>query len=239
MPQPPKRAPRSGRDNRALLLPYLVPYFAYVGVATLARGRLSHEWDYALRIVLTGAAIAWAWRSWLPLRGPRGAPGSLAVGVVFGLVGLGLWIALMRPFVPETGGQAWTPLAWSLRMLAATLLVPLFEEQLMRGYVLRFALQWDRARAAGETDPFGVALDLRSVRDVRPGDWSVTAVALSTLIFTLGHAQSEWGAAVAYGLEMAGLYVWRRDLLTPVTAHTVTNLGLAIYVLATGQWAFW
>lgn len=250
MSQPPTRATGSGRSNRGLLLPYLLPYVGYVGIATLARGRLSHEWDYALRIVFTAAWIAWAWRSWLPLRQPLdGAPSvgwagsavSLAIGGAAGVAGLWVWLALMRPFVPEAAAQgpAWTPLAWGLRTLAATLLVPLFEEQMMRGYVLRFALQWDRARAAGESDPFGVALDLRSIDDVRPGDWTVTAVALSTLIFALGHAQIEWAAAIAYGLEMAGLTVWRRDLLTAVTAHAVTNLGLAIYVYSTGQWAFW
>jgi membrane protease YdiL (CAAX protease family) len=225
------------RDNRQLLLPYLAPYFAYVLVATLSSGRLPHEIDYAIRIAATSAAMAWAWRFYVPLRGPRSPLGSIAVGVGAGLAGLALWVALLAPFVK--GGEAWTPLPWLLRGLAATALVPIFEEQLMRGYVLRFAIQWDRARDAGAADPFGVALDQRSIAEVEPGAWTWTALLISTGLFTLGHAQAEWPAALAYGLLMAGLWIWRRDLLSCVVAHAVTNASLALYVRATGQWALW
>jgi len=87
------------RDNRQLLLPYLAPYFAYVGVASLVAAfgadLISHELDYAIRLVLTSAALVWAWRFYVPLRGPRSPLGSVAVGVVAGLVGLALWIALL------------------------------------------------------------------------------------------------------------------------------------------------
>jgi membrane protease YdiL (CAAX protease family) len=225
------------RDNRQLLLPYLAPYFGYVLVATLAGDRVSHEVDYALRLVATSAALVWAWRFYVPLRGPRSPGASIAVGALAGLAGLALWIALLAPFVE--GGEAWSPPAWALRALAATLVVPVFEEQLMRGYVLRFAIQWDRAREAGAADPFGAALDRSSIADVEPGAWTWTALLISTGVFALGHAQAEWPAALAYGLLMAGLWVWRRDLLSCVVAHAVTNASLAIWVRATGQWALW
>jgi hypothetical protein len=38
---------------------------------------------------------------------------------------------------------------------------------------------------------------------------------------------------------MAGLWAWRRDLLTCVVAHAVTNLSLAILVWHTGRWELW
>jgi membrane protease YdiL (CAAX protease family) len=225
------------RDNRKLLLPYLAPYFAYVLVATLAADRVSREVDYVARLVVTSAALIWAWRFYVPLRGPGSAGTSIALGAGAGLVGLALWIALLGPFVE--GGEAWEPGAWGLRALAATTLVPVFEEQLMRGYVLRFAIQWDRARSAGAADPFGVALDKSSISDIEPGAWTWTALFISSGVFALGHHQAEWPAALAYGLLMAGLWIWRRDLLTCVVAHAVTNASLALYVRATGSWALW
>jgi membrane protease YdiL (CAAX protease family) len=225
------------RDNRQLLLPYLAPYFAYVLVATLAADRVPREVDYAARMVVTSAALIWAWRFYVPLRGPRSAATSIALGAGAGLVGLALWIALLAPFVE--GGEAWEPGAWGLRALAATTLVPVFEEQLMRGYVLRFAIQWDRARSAGAGDPFGVALDKSSIADIEPGAWTWTALLISSGVFALGHLQAEWPAALAYGFLMAGLWIWQRDLLTCVVAHAVTNASLALYVRATGSWALW
>ena len=46
-------------------------------------------------------------------------------------------------------------------------------------------------------------------------------------------------AALAYGLIMAGLWIVRRDLLTPIVAHAVTNLALYIYVFKTQSWGLW
>ena len=38
---------------------------------------------------------------------------------------------------------------------------------------------------------------------------------------------------------MAGLWIVRRDLLSCIVAHGVTNVVLACYVRATGAWALW
>ena len=40
-------------------------------------------------------------------------------------------------------------------------------------------------------------------------------------------------------LFMALLWMRRKDLLTCITAHAVTNLTLAAYVAATGNWHYW
>ena len=92
-----------------------------------------------------------------------------------------------------------------------------------------------RARA-GSKDPLGDALHDRSIRDVAPGAWTPAALAISTIAFAAGHAPGEWLAASAYGLLMAGLWIWRKDLLSCVVAHGVTNATLALWVLQSGQW---
>lgn len=57
-------------SNRDLLLPYFAPYFAYVGIASLFQN-LSVELNYALRIIVVVPLIAWAWKWYVPITGPK------------------------------------------------------------------------------------------------------------------------------------------------------------------------
>jgi len=224
--------------NRALLLPYLLPYLLYTGIAAIPRAWLGPELNYGARLVATAAALTWFWRRYAPLRGPHAPWLSVLIGIAVGLVGSALWIALLHPFVVR-GGEAWSAPSFWLRALSAGTLVPLFEEWLLRGYVLRLAVQWVRARRAGAADAFDQAFERSSIDQVEPGAWTPLAIAISTTLFTLGHASSEWAAAAAYGLLMAGLWILRKDLLSCVAAHAATNISLAFYVRATGHWALW
>lgn len=225
--------------NKKLLLPYLAPYAAYVLLASLLEGRVSPETGSLLRILVVLPLLLWAWRAYCPFRGPKSASVSVLVGVAAGVCGVLLWIALMAPFVGQRQAQPWSQLFFLLKLPAAGLLVPVFEELLMRGFVFRFALQWDRARKSGARDALQAAFDERSVNDVAPGDWSWAAVLLSTAAFTLGHDPSQWLAAAGFGLLMAGLWIVRKDLLTCVVAHAVTNVALACWIFSTGSWNYW
>lgn len=225
--------------NHRLLVPYAAPYFAYVLIATVAERFVPMEVNYLLRIVIVSATLLWARQWFFSFRGPRSPVASTLAGILAGVAGLILWIVLLTPFVSDAAAKPWSQSAFILRLLAAGFLVPVFEEVMMRGYVFRLALQWDEARKSKANDALGVALDERSVNDARPGAWSWAAVAVSTLVFTLGHTTPEWPASIAYGLLMAGLYILRKDLLSCIVAHGVTNIGLAIYVYQTGTWQLW
>lgn len=228
----------SERPNHELLVPYALPYLLYVGLAAVPGSWIGPELSYGLRIVACAAALAWAWRFYVPLRGPGGVAGSLGWGAAAGLAGTGLWIGLLTPLAPAAGAP-WGDPAFALRLVAAGTLVPLLEELLMRGYVLRLAVQWDRARAAGTPQPFAQAFERQSIAQIEPGAWTPRALALATLLFAAGHAVYEWPAALVYGLLMGSLWIVRRDLLSCVAAHAVTNLALAVYVRATGAWQLW
>ena len=232
-------APPPDATNRELLLPYAAPYLAFVASAWLAEGRLDATADYALRTLATGAALAWAWRSYVPLARGRARAGSLALGVGAGLAGTALWIALLAPFRTPAEATAWSPDAVAARAFAAVALVPLAEELFMRGYVLRLVLQWQHARRDGSREPLATVLDHRSLAHVSPGAWTPLAVAAATAAFALGHRVEEWPAAAAYGLLMAALWIARGDLLTCVVAHATTNAALAAAVFATGRWELW
>ncbi len=235
-----EKAEISGRSfpNRRLILAYAIPYIAYVGIGILFASRLPVELIYVLRMFVVSGLIVWAWRWYVPLKGPKSPWVSTGIGTVAGLVGAALWVALLWPFVPKEV-EPWTDLAFVLRLVSAGVIVPVFEELLMRGFILRLTVQWDNARKEGHKDPLGSALNERSVISVQPGAWTYWAIAISTIAFTLGHREREWPAAMLFGFLMAFLWIYRKDLLSCVTAHGVANITLALFVRATGNWGFW
>jgi hypothetical protein len=225
-------------SNRDLLLPYALPYLAYVGIDAALGSALGRAGTYGARLVVVSALLAWGWRRYRPLRGPRSLAGSIGVGAAAGLAGTVLWVALAWPWIGP-GGEPWSELDWAMRGIGSSALPPLFEELLMRGWVLGVAVQWERAWREGRSHSLEVALDERSISDLEPGAWTPLAVALSSAIFALGHAPAHWPAAAAYGLLMCGLWIARRDLVSCVAAHATTNAVLAGYVRASGNWALW
>ena len=225
-------------SHYSLLFTFVAPYFVYVFALMLPEEHVPKAWSYAIATAASAAAIAWAWRWYLPLRGPRSVSGSVLAGIAAGVAGTALWLAIKAPFY-EPGGDAWEAGAFWMRVLASGTVVAVFEEQLFRGLVLRGAVLWDRLSRAGVRDPLGEMLHEHTPMDVAPGAWTPAALAISSLAFAAGHAPGEWVAATAYGLLMAGLWIWRKDLLSCVVAHSVTNVTLALWVWRTGQWSFW
>jgi hypothetical protein len=211
--------------NRQLLLPYILPYMAYVAIASIPVDILAREVNYGLRLVVVTALFLWARRWYCSLTGPASPLVSACCGVVAGVAGAGLWVVLLTPFVPAEPPAGWSGLSFALRLVAAGLLVPVFEELMMRGKGAEQALQ--------------AALDKRSLEEVKPGEWSWAAVGISTLVFTAGHGMPEWPASIVYGLLMCALWVWRKDLVSCIAAHATTNIVLAVYVLKTGNWQYW
>jgi len=229
----------SDLTNRDLVIPYLAPYVVYVVAGSLLQKIISFEWIYAFRIVVVTAILIWAWKWYIPITGPKSRLGSIAAGVFAGLIGCLGWVFLVTYFLEPYQGEPWTQTGFFLRLAAASFLVPVFEEILMRGYIFRVALQWDLARRGASSDPFGQAYEIDNIKDVEPGNWSFWAVVISTLIFTAGHHTGEWVASVFYGILMSVLWIIRKDLLSCIVAHGVTNCALAGYVKYTGKWGFW
>lgn len=225
-------------SNYSLLFTYVAPYFAYVLTLMLPETLVPKAWSYGLAMAASAAAIAWAWRWYVPLRGPRSPLGSVAAGALIGVLGTALWLAIKAPFY-EADGEPWEPAAFWMRVLASTTVVAVFEELLFRGLILRGAVTWNRLRKAGAREPLGDTLHDHGPEDVEPGAWTPLALVVSSLAFAAGHQPGEWVAATVYGLLMAGLWVWRKDVLSCVVAHGVTNLTLALWVQRTGQWSVW
>ncbi len=234
---------QSTPSNRDLLIPYFAPYLAYVGIAALLSNVMPIEINYVIRLLVVPALLFWAWRWYVPMTGPNSPLGSVVYGIVFGLAGLVVWVVLYAPFAP-THAQPWSNAGFCLRLLSASLVVPVFEEIAMRGYIFRLALQWDMIRknkTQRKSDPgsFLTALDHSTIDEVKPGAWTLPAVLISTVVFTLGHTLAEWPASIAYGLLMSLVWIIRKDLLSCIIAHGTTNLALALYVYYSGRWELW
>ena len=225
--------------NRKLLLPYFLPYIAYVFIASVFGSYISIEANYILRIIVVTILIVWGWQWYTPIKGPKNPFVSIVIGIIAGLIGVFIWILLLNPFVHPEDNQPWSKMAFVLRLFSAGLIVPVFEELLMRGYILRFALQWDKTREKNKEEAFSIVMDERSINNVQPGAWSWLAIIISTVAFTLGHNLQAWPASVVFGLLMAWLWILRKDLIVCIMAHSVTNIALAFYVFKTGNWNFW
>ena len=225
--------------NRDLLIPYCVPYFAYVGIALLSQDRIPVEIHYTLKIIIVPFLLFWAWKWYTPIFGPKKISGSIVYGIIFGIAGLAVWCLLMVPFT-EITGEPWSFSGFLLRTISAALIVPVFEELFIRGYIFRVALQWDINRKNRSiSSALHETLDNNPIDEVRPGAWSIMAIAISTIAFTAGHLPSEWPAAAAYSILISVLWITRKDLLSCMVAHGTTNLTLALYVYVTGHWGFW
>lgn len=225
--------------NQDLILPYGLPYFAYVGIALLSQGRICVEIHYILKIIIVPFLLYWAWKWYPPITGPKKIGGSIFYGIIFGIVGLALWCLFMAPFIEKTD-EPWTHSGFLLRLFSATLIVPVFEELFIRGYIFRMALQWDSNRKNNLIAlPLNETLNNNNINDVKPGAWSIMAIGISTLVFTAGHLWVEWPAAVVYSILISLLWIIRKDLLSCMVAHGTTNLALGLYVYSTGNWGFW
>ena len=226
--------------NRSLILPYAAPYFAYILIGTVFKNHISVENNYLIRLIVVSLLIFWSWKKYPAIKGPGSTSVSVLVGIITGFTGLLIWVVLLSPFVDVNNSNApWSDYAFFLRLICAGFLVPVFEELLTRGFILRLAFQWDTARKKGHKGPLLYVLDEKSVNDVEPGAWSWVAIIISTVAFTSGHHVEEWLAAVAFSILMVLLWIIRKDLISCIVAHAVTNISLAVYILMTGKWYLW
>lgn len=225
--------------NRKLIIPYTAPYFAYVLIASVFTNTISIEYNYLIRLVAISAILLWAKKWYFTVIGPKSPYHSILVGMIAGLFGLIIWVSLLSPFVSVDKQHPWSFNAFILKLICAGFLVPVFEEFFIRGFLFRLILQWDFVRKKGAKDSVQTVLDDMSINDVEPGAWSWMAVILSTILFASGHQSQEWLAAIVYGLLMAFLLIIRKDILSCIVAHSVTNISLALYVFTTGKWHLW
>lgn len=220
-------------------LPYVAPMLTYVllltamGYLPRASGGPAGDWyplAYSIQIAIT-ALVAWACRSsWRDLI-PRPGVGALAGAVGLGLGIAVLWVGL-DPYYwkpGEVGTRAgFDPTVLpaleragflAVRFFGLVAVVPLIEELFWRSFLIRWIIDPEFS-----TVPIGRVTPL--------------AAGVTAGLFALEHPQ-EWLPALLTGLAWAGL-LWRtRSVSACVVSHSAANLGLGLYVVATGNWKYW
>ena len=212
----------------------VLPFALYMVVLAL-EGVLSDyvpdfdvRWLYPVKAALVAVALAVLWRYYDELKRWGLSALDLMLSVAVGIVVLVLWVNLDAGwmlmgdmgdgFDPRTADGQIDWLLVAFRIAGAALVVPLMEELFWRSFLQRWVQQ-----------PDFLALD--------PARIGLKALLIASALFATAHLQ--WFAAVIAGLAYGWLYIRTRNLWAPVVAHAVTNGGLGLYVVQTGQWRFW
>lgn len=239
--------------DRVPWLPYVLPLGVFMLISAIEPSAMGEpkSWlpftaehypaIYAVKIAAVLVAIALAWPVY------RQFPCAITpLGVLVGLVGGAVWIALcgadfeekvfpligLGGLLGEGGRAAYNPLealtdnpAWmygfmTIRFTGLVLVVPIIEEFFLRGFLMRFITDSDWVKV-----PFGTA--------------SRVAIVVGTAFPVLSHPLTEAFAVVAWFSMVTWLMLRTRSIWDCVLAHALTNLVLGIYVVATGDWQLW
>lgn len=223
--------------GRSFLSPQLLAYAGPLGVfmallVVLPQMHLPIRANLAVWLVVcTTAILVWS-RRVLEFRP--------AYPVLSILVGIGVFLLWVAPDVLFPGwrlhwlfqnpmfGELKTSLppdaltdnvALAMRVLRATLVVPIVEELFWRGWLMRWLIVPDFEK-------------------VPLGTYTTASFWLVALLFALEHGPY-WDvglvAGVAYNLWM----IRTKRLSDLILAHAVTNGCLCFYILRTGQWEYW
>lgn len=202
-------------------LPYLLPQFVQLALTLLFSALLEGlDLAYPLRLAIVGI-VAIHCLLILPERVPHWSEPSL------GACGIGILVYLI--WIPLAGGEpvedpraqltaVWAELWLLSRLVGSVLIVPLIEELAFRGYLLR-------------------RLQSRWFLDIPVGQVTAVSVIVSSLAF--GFLHQAWFAGTLAGLAYAYATTLRGSLADAVVAHALTNLCIAVHVVAANRWDLW
>jgi CAAX prenyl protease-like protein len=230
---------RPALDSRALWA-YVLPFAVFMGglaLISLVQSFAPAEnaplwlaepkyWVFPLQTVFCGALLVWFWKAY-----EWGAKWHVITAVLTGLVVLALWISPQWLLGAEQRTDGFNPglfagsaaLYWGtliLRFIRLVVIVPLLEEIFWRGFLLRYLIKEDFTK-------------------VSFGTFSWFSFGVVTVMFGLAHFGPDFIPALLTGAIYNLLAVKTRSLACCVLAHAVTNLGLGLYIMQTGQWGFW
>ncbi|BBO72808.1 hypothetical protein DSCW_02250 [Desulfosarcina widdelii] len=232
------------RSFQDLLWPYLAPYLVYVAISSIPDSLLPAEAAQGLKLVATAAVLFWFLKCY------RFGPLKLFHGIIALLslpVALLCWIG---PFylLSELGildvvssgkGETFSASYFYLRLLNSVILVAIFEELLIRVYVMGWlhqaGLQWQEK---------GMVASILDTLDQRPKflialPLSPFAVIGTTIVFAAGHQVHEYLSAALYFLFTTWLYKKSGSLWVCILIHGLTNLTIALLVRYAGMGWLW
>jgi len=217
--------------NKIVASPILVRVlpFAVFAVLTLLQGRFGDSaqyWIYALKTLIGAWTVWFAWPYVKEMRW-RFSWEAVAVGVVIFLAWVGLdghypvLAAREETFNPGRTygtGSALALIFIAFRIIGSSLIVPPLEEVFYRSFIYRFLVKSDFLKI-----PLSYF------------DWR--AFLIAGLVFGIGHY--EWLPGILCAFAYQGLVCRKGRLGDAMTAHAITNLLLAIWVVVRHAYYFW
>jgi CAAX prenyl protease-like protein len=202
------------------------------------------QFVYPVQTLVTLGFLAFYWRNYTFHWSLKWS----LIGIVFGAVGIGFWLlpttlydywqlkgpthGVLEAFGVAARKEGFDPgifenpiaywISLSFRFFRAVIVVALVEEIFWRGFLMRFACDWE-----GDywKQPFG-----------RPHWISYLVV---TGLFIAAHAPVDYAGAFIYGSMTYLLCVWSKNLGACVIMHATANLLMGIYAMAYGKYGLW
>lgn len=210
--------------------PYVLPFALFLLLTEPARffPTLS-PYLYIAKTILVGALL-WRWRHKYVADFSSGLSfGEILTAVLCGLLVLVIWIVPEQylfqvgestSFAPYALGESQAAVIGliGVRLLGSSMVVPVMEELFWRSFLMRYLINPD-------------------FRSVPMGAFTWFSFLGMAVLFGIEHHRVVVGiiAGLLYGL----LLVWQKNLKGVIVAHSVTNLGLGLYIVMTGNWMFW
>lgn len=229
------------RTFRDLLLPFVLPYLAYVALGGLLPGLLGPDLAQAIRFVVVAGLLFRFRRSYS--FGPRLTPAQALLALAAAAVATVLWVGALRlalalpawqDKLAKANATEFSLLYAVLRSLNSVLLTPVFEELFIRAYVMEAATGLASAGVAGSLPPGpgqqGDGLMERKPRSLPLPPLVGRSVLAATVLFAIGHDTASIGPAVIYFLLTTGFYAWTRNFKAVILVHAFTNAALAALV---------
>ena len=206
---------------------YLAPLMALLAIIMVTGVFTSgFDWFYPVRVLGTGAAIWFFWRSTISRLHFAGvwSVSAIGIGVAVFVVWVGLEWAMGNmetgPAIPDSLEEmpAGLAAAWLIfRVLGSVITVPIAEELAFRGYLLRRLISPD--------------FDKLSPR------FTWLSFLLSSFLFGVLHGR--WLAGTVAGMFYAWAMYRRGRVGDAIIAHATTNALIAADVLILGNWNYW
>lgn len=177
---------------------------------------------YLMKTLITGSTLAVFW-SRLRIDIKWTVDG---LALISGLGVFGVWIG-MEGHYPQIGHSVFDPamaghdassISIGIRLIGASLLVPVIEEIFWRAFVMRFLIA-------------------SQFNKIPLGQFTWYAFVLTAVAFGFEHHR--WLPGIVAGAVYGALLCRTRNLFSSIQAHAVTNLLLGFYVIYTKQWVFW
>ncbi len=187
-----------------------------------------YVWLYVAKVCVVTVVLILCRDSWRDVSPTiKVLPSALLVGltVLAMWVGLDKWISYphissrtgVNPFV-DIESPVIRYIFIMARFYGLVLMVPLMEEIFWRSFLLRYLTDADFTK-------------------LPQGAFSWGAFVWVAIAFGVSHP--EWLAALITAGAYALLLRRTKSIFACIIAHLVSNLGLGIYILKTGEWGYW